>query len=189
MDVSIAGPDEPTERNTATPEPLASAATRNRNFSPSRSNLPKALPIDPATFYRWVKYVGLAAVAGVVIWICVAIFGGKSPSAASHATQSPVSQSQAPSQPVSSPDLNTGFDQNQVTVIALSDVRIKVAHYPDDTQIFQDWLRSGDRKSFPNVPMYLTSSAMENVQIEYKGRTYPTGLKGLQRAQLDFTKQ
>ena len=85
------------------------------------------------------------------------------------------------------------FDQNQVTVIALADVRIKVTHSPDETQIFQDWLKAGDRKSFPNIPMYLTGSAIENLQVEFNGRVYTpytfVNKKGLQTVRLDFTKQ
>ena len=189
MDLSIAGSDEQTERNSPPSEPAAAdAGGSRRKFSPSRGNLPKGQAIDPAILYKYGRYLVAAVLVGAVIWAGVALFGGKSPAPTPRSQPTTTS---APAQTPAStgPDLTMPGEQNGITIIATSDVKVRVSHSPDDTPIyFYDWMKAGEKKSFPNVPLLLNASAMENLQIEYKGKTYGTGQVGMKPARIDFTK-
>ena len=66
-------------------------------------------------------------------------------------------------------------------------VRIKVVRKSDGVELFQGPLQAGERKEFPNVPLFLTASDQAAVEIEYKGRRYPTGYTGHERIQFDFS--
>ena len=92
------------------------------------------------------------------------------------------------------PDYASSGPASTVTIVALTDnVRIKVSRKSDSVVLFprpgstDDSLKRGDRQDFPNVPLYLTASALQDVQIEYKGKDYPTGFTGYARVGLDFS--
>jgi hypothetical protein len=74
-----------------------------------------------------------------------------------------------------------------VGIVALDAVRIKVVRKSDGAQLFQGALQSGERQEYPNVPIYLTASELGAVEIDYKGRRYPTGHTGHDRIQFDFS--
>jgi cytoskeleton protein RodZ len=188
MDLSISGADEPTERNTANPQPTAAEGPTRRTFSPSRGNLPRGLPIDPAAFYRYGKFAVAALVLGGIVWACVAIFGGKSQPATPRSqpsTSAPAQQTASSGPDLTGPDLGL----NKVTIIANADVKVRVSHFPDDNPVyFYQWMKAGDRHDFENQPMFLSASAMENVKVEYKGQTHDTGQTGTKSVKIDFTK-
>jgi len=74
-----------------------------------------------------------------------------------------------------------------VSVVALETVRIKVVRKSDNVELFQGSLLAGERREFPNVPIFLTASELGAVQIDYKGHRYPTGHAGYERIQFDFS--
>jgi hypothetical protein len=66
-------------------------------------------------------------------------------------------------------------------------VRVKLVRKSDGVELFQGPLQAGERREYPNVPIYLTASELSAVEIEYKGRTFPTGHAGHDRIQFDFS--
>ncbi len=51
--------------------------------------------------------------------------------------------------------------------------------------IYQGTLNRNQLKEVPWAgPIYITASAGENLQIEYKGKRYPSGFTGASRAQM-----
>jgi hypothetical protein len=48
-------------------------------------------------------------------------------------------------------------------------------------------LQGGDRREYPNVPIYLTATELAAVELDYKGHRYPTGHSGHERIQFDFS--
>ncbi len=71
--------------------------------------------------------------------------------------------------------------------MALEPVRIKVVRKSDGVELFQGPLQAGERREYPNVPIYLTATELGSVELEYKGRRYPTGHTGHERIQFDFS--
>ena len=176
MDLSVASNDESSERAAPKAEqPVADAG--RKAFAPRKGNLPEGLPINPAVLFKG----GIAAV--VLIAIILVIWGIKAalaPSATAPATKSPAAQQAVTDSSQSGP-------ASSVVIVALNDVKIKVARQSDGVELFQDWLKRGDRRDFPNIPLYLTATALQDLQIEYKGKVYPTGYTGHTRVGFDFS--
>ncbi len=74
-----------------------------------------------------------------------------------------------------------------MAIVALDSIRIKVVRQSDGTELYQGPLARDERREFENVPLYLTATALESVVIEYKGKKYPTGLKGRNRVAIDLS--
>lgn len=74
-----------------------------------------------------------------------------------------------------------------VSIVALQPVRVKLVRKSDGVELFQGALQTGEHREYPNVPIYLTASDLSLVEIEYKGRQYPTGHTGHDRIQFDFS--
>ena len=74
-----------------------------------------------------------------------------------------------------------------VSIGALDAVRVKVVRQSDGAELYQGPLERGERRDYPNVPLYLTSNALESVEIVYKGKHYSTGQKGWSKVALDFS--
>jgi hypothetical protein len=66
-------------------------------------------------------------------------------------------------------------------------VRVKLVRKSDGVELFQGQLQAGERREYPNVPIYLTASDLSSVELEYKGRPYSTGHTGHDRIQFDFS--
>jgi transcriptional regulator with XRE-family HTH domain len=176
MDLSIAGGgDEPTERNPST-GPVSASDDSRKSFQPRRGNVPQGMSINPAALFKWGMIAVVAVVLILLVWGIKSMMSGPSTSAAK--THEP-----APVQTVSS---DTG-PAATITIVALNDVKIKVARKSDSVELFQDWLKRGDRRDFPNIPLYLTATALQDVQIEYKGKAHSTGFTGRERVGLDFS--
>lgn len=72
-----------------------------------------------------------------------------------------------------------------ITIHALDTVRIKLVDEATGNELFQDTLVRGDRKSVPMTgSILLTSTALENIEIEKDGRRYPTGQTGYSRIRI-----
>ena len=84
--------------------------------------------------------------------------------------------------------LSDGLElQPRGTLVALEPVRIKVVRKSDGVELFQGSLQSGERRDYPNVPIFLTADNLAAVDLEYKGHRYPTGHSGHERIQFDFS--
>jgi cytoskeleton protein RodZ len=177
MDLAISAAEERSE-------PQSEAATDSPQRSQSRfqrpgENLPKQPSIDPALMFKAGKILlGVIALL-VVIWIIKSLVGSSPSSASTRAAasaSSAVTDAAEPSSPAPT-----------VAIVAIEPVRIKVVRKSDDKELFQGSLQAGERREFPNVPIFLTASELGSVQIDYKGHRNPTGFTGYQRIQFDFS--
>jgi hypothetical protein len=137
-------------------------------------NLPKTPAIDPALMFKAGKILLFAVGILAVIWII------KSLSSPGTAVPAPQRAAAPVAAEVSGP-------AGSVTVVALEPVRIKVVRKSDGVELFQGALQAGERREYANVPIYLTASELGAVEIEYKGRRYPTNHSGHERIQFDFS--
>jgi hypothetical protein len=62
-----------------------------------------------------------------------------------------------------------------------------VVRKSDGVELFQGPLQAGERREYPNVPLYLTATDLGAVELDYKGHRYPTGHTGHERIQFDFS--
>jgi transcriptional regulator with XRE-family HTH domain len=169
MDLSIASADERTE-SAAAAQPAPQEPGR---VSRGRANLPAAPLIEPTLVFR-----GGIALA-VVVLVLLGYWAVKSLVSDSPASPPPIAMAPAATDSV-------------ITISALNPVRIKVVRQSDGSALFPSpggtgSLDRGDRHDFPNVPLFLTSTALESVEILYKGRHYATGQTGYNRVALDFS--
>jgi cytoskeleton protein RodZ len=175
MDLAISSADDRGEGQTDA-QPSESAPRSQMRFPRPGESLPKGPAIDPALVFK--GGIALVAVLGllVVAWIVKALVGPGAPAASSHAAPAVDVSESAASLPAAT-----------IGIVALDAVRVKVVRKSDGMQLFQGSLQSGERQEYPNVPIYLTASELGAVEIDYKGRRYPTGHTGHDRIQFDFS--
>lgn len=166
MDVSIATADERTE-----PPSAATSPVLEPRIPRGRTNLPASPLIQPALIFRGGIAIAIALVALLAFWGVRSLM-----------SEGPAAPAPAPAAAVApaAPDA-------VVSVGALDAVRIKVVRQSDGAELYQGPLERGERRDYPNVPLYLTSNALESVEIVYKGRHYGTGQKGWSKVALDFS--
>jgi len=178
MDLAISSADErgESQAESSVSEPAQRPQTR---FQRPGENLPKGPAIDPALVFKGgILLVALLGLA-VAIWIVKTLFGpvpGPAP-----ATRSPVSAVSEAAEATSSAPAAS------VAIVAVDPVRIKVVRKSDGVELFQGPLQAGERREYPNVPLYLTADNLGGVELEYKGHRYPTGHSGHERIQFDFS--
>jgi cytoskeleton protein RodZ len=177
MDLGISAADE---RSEVQPEPQASdptpRTTQQARFQRPRENLPKGPAIDPALVFKGGIALAFVLVLLLIVWIVKSLAGPTVSATTSHAAPAP-EMSEAP-MPAAAPT---------VSIVASEAVRIKVVRKSDGTELFQGALQAGEKREYPNVPLYLTATDLAAVQIEYKGKAYPTGHSGHDRIQFDFS--
>jgi cytoskeleton protein RodZ len=178
MDLAISSADERGEQQGEAPPGESSQRPHPARFQRPGENLPKGPPIDPALVFKGgIALVGVLLLLGV-FWIIKSLAGsGPAPAPARDTTRAASEISEAPSTapaPV-------------VTIVASQAVRVKLVRKSDGVELFQGPLQAGERKEYPNVPIYLTASDLSAVEIEYKGKAYPTGHSGHDRIQFDFS--
>jgi hypothetical protein len=173
MDLAVSSSDE---RGEATAESVAVEVAHrpHTRFPRPGENLPKTPAIDPALMFKAGKILLFAVGILAVIWII------KSLSSPGTAVPAPQRAAAPVAAEVSGP-------AGSVTVVALEPVRIKVVRKSDGVELFQGALQAGERREYANVPIYLTASELGAVEIEYKGRRYPTNHSGHERIQFDFS--
>jgi len=177
MDVAISSGDD---RGEPPGEPAASEPTP-RTQGARFQRPPSGLPKTPAISQTLVFKGGIALAVVIVILLAFLVFksfsGSSAPAAASSRAAAGSEISEAPA----------AAPAPVVTIVALDAVRIKVVRKSDGLELFQGALPAGERKEYPNVPIYLTASELGSVEIEYKGHRYPTGHIGHDRIQFDFS--
>lgn len=177
MDLAISSADEREEKS---PEPLAqepSARSSGPRFQRPRENLPKSPAVDPALVFKGLIGLGVIVVAAVLFWLVKSLMAPSPAPVHTHASPPPSEVTDAP----------VVAAAPTVTIVALEPVRIKVVRKSDGMELFQGALQAGERRDYPNTPLYLTASELGAVEIEYKGRRFPTGHTGHDRIQFDFS--
>jgi hypothetical protein len=86
-----------------------------------------------------------------------------------------------------SPEAPAAQPAATVAIVALEQVRVKVVRKSDGVVLYQGAMEAGERRDYPNVPIYLTATEIGAVEIEYKGHRIPTGRTGHERVQFDFS--
>jgi len=177
MDLAISSADE---RGEAQAESSASESAQRPQprFQRPGENLPKGPAIDPALVFKGgILLVALLGLA-VAIWIVKTLFGPVPGTPAPRSAVSAANESVdvAPSGPAAS-----------VAIVAIEAVRIKVVRKSDGVELYQGPLQAGERREYPNVPIYLTATDLGAVELDYKGHRYPTGHTGHERIQFDFS--
>jgi transcriptional regulator with XRE-family HTH domain len=175
MELSVAS----TKETPAAPEPTAAAPTANppaaeqapRNpatFTPPRSSGPQ---ID-----RDLLIKGAGLVAGAIILIAIIVWG---------ITALVSSSGNAPAGATAQ---NVG-EQRMITLVALDAIQVRVLHRnPDESEgaeIFSGTLARGQSQAVPwPGPIYIWSSARQNLEIEFQGTRHSTGTTGPGRVQM-----
>jgi cytoskeleton protein RodZ len=178
MDVSIASADERGEpaADEAPPDQPA-----RRQASVSRGNSPASGPaIDPALLFKFGKWAAIAVIVLLFVWGVKAIVssgGNNSPAIPTR----PTTTSSAP--------VNPPAAEKSITLVALDVVRVTVKHKNADGSegevIYQGTLTRHQTQVVPwTGPIYITASAGENLQIEYKGKRFDSKFTGPGRAQM-----
>jgi cytoskeleton protein RodZ len=178
MDLAISSADERGEGQGDAPSADSSQRPHQARFQRPGENLPKGPPIDPALVFKGgIALVGVLLLL-VIFWIIKSLAGPVASPAEGRGTARAASEiSEAPAVAPAA----------VVTIVALQPVRVKLVRKSDGVELFQGPLQAGDRREYPNVPIYLTASELSSVEIDYKGHQYPTGHSGHDRIQFDFS--
>jgi transcriptional regulator with XRE-family HTH domain len=171
MDVAIADADEGVQAES----PKADPAQRQNaaRFQRPGESLPKPPPIDPALVFKGGILLVVVLVLLLAVYIAKSFIGSPAPAPAAKAAPAPAAEAVAPAA--------------TVTIVGIEPVKIKVVRKSDGVELYQGPLQAGERRDYPNVPVYLTASELGSVEIEYKGHRYPTGHSGHDRIQFDFS--
>ena len=182
MDVSIASADD---RGEPAADEAPAAQPVRRQAAVSRGSSAAVGPaIDPALLFKLGKWAGIALIALLFIWGVKAVVssGGSSNSTTATAARTPATQ---PANPPVAP----AAVERSITLVALDAVRVTVRHKNADTSegevIYQGTLTRNQTQVVPwPGPIYITASAGENLQIEYKGKRFDSKFTGPGRAQM-----
>jgi len=181
LDISVATASETTERPSPAEE-KATPAPAEPNRSPTRyPRSSSALPtgLDPATVFKYAKWVGVGVVVLLLAWIVKSLFSVSG----SNSNKQAAANNSAPTS--SSPPVA----EKVITLVALDVVRVSVKqNLPDGSEgeeLFVGTLTRGQRQVVPwTGPIYISASAGQNLEVEYQGKRYPTGFTGANRAKM-----
>jgi len=181
MDISKASAGEPSDR-AAPPEDEPAAAEPARaqpRYSRGGSSLPQG-PDPAALIFKYGKWAGVVVLALIVIWVVRSIGGGSAPAGTPRGAAPAAAPATTAAQPAA---------ERAITLVALDVVRVNVKHKLSDgtegEDIFLGTLARGQRQVVPwPGPIYIWASAGQNLEIEFNGKSYPTGFTGANRAQM-----
>lgn len=175
MDISVATAGE-SAGNPGKPEEATTEAGPARpqpHYPRTGSSLPTGP--DPATIFKYVKWGGVAVIVIIAALVLKSLLSG-GPGSSSSAGQ-PAAPSVAGS-------------ENTITLVATDAVVVRVVQKNSDgsegTELVRSTtLRAGQTLPVAwNAPIYIHASAGENLQVEWKGKRYPTEFRGMGRAQM-----
>ena len=180
MDVSIASADERSEVPAAVAdEPAPSAPPpRQAPHLPRRgasASSRQSVGMDPALVFKIGKWAGIVVVGVLLVWGVAALFKS-SPAPAAHPAAAATTASPLTAEPT-------------ITLVALDTVQVTVDRKNSDGShgqiLFQGTLARGQTQvvSKPG-PIYITANPAENLEIEYRGKRYPTNVKGYKAVQM-----
>lgn len=166
MDISVSSAGDAKERPTPPPQE-ESAAPENSRPQPRYPRGSTSLPSgpDPALVFKYLKWAGGIVVLLLLIWLGTSFFSSKT-------------DGQIRSAPTAAP---ARVVTNSVTITALGAVRTirideKIPNVrPEDSYgaaiVSERSLAKGESMSFTRTgPVYLTASALENIQIDIPGQ-------------------
>jgi cytoskeleton protein RodZ len=160
MDLSISAAEDREERSSAPAGEMERAEVGRGPHQPrNHSHLPKTPAIDPALVYKGAIVVGIVVALLLVVGALKYLLGGPAPSESSRVA--------APPAVVAAPEAAA-----TMSIVARAPVRIKVVRQSDGAELFQGPLATGDHQDFPNVALFVTCTAFESIQLEYKGSFY-----------------
>ena len=177
MDVSVASAEdrgEPAAEESAAPQP----ARRQPTVSRGSGTAPEPA-IDPALLFKLGKWAALIVVVVLVVLGGRALFFSSTPAPVVH----------NPPPAVTKPTAAQPVEEKTITLVALGPVRVTVARRNADESegedIFSGNLVRGQTQvvAWPG-PIYITASAGENLQIEFKGKRYDSKFTGFGRAKM-----
>lgn len=184
MDVSIASAEDRSDSDSEE-APAPAPARRQNPVSRGRSASP-APGIDPALMFKLGKWAAIGVIILLFVWGLMAIIrsGTSTPPATTSTTTRPASNPQVVNPPsVSTPAVRT------ITLVAVDNVRVTVTLQNSDGSegeiLYQGTLARNQSREVPwPSPIYISANAGENLNIEYKGKRYPSGFTGNSRAQM-----
>ena len=176
--ITISSADEKAVRQQEQAAPEGVQRSNQARFQRPGENLPKAPVVDPALIFKGGILLAALLVAALILWIVKSLMAPVP--VPTHAHASTPSSGEISEAPAPAP-------AGTVTIVALEAVRIKVVRKSDGLELFQGALQAGDRRDYPNTPLYLTATELGSIEIEYKGHRYPTGHTGHDRIQFDFS--
>jgi cytoskeleton protein RodZ len=177
MDLAISSTDERGEPQ-AESASVDSSQRPQARFQRPGENLPKGPAIDPALVFKGgIILAGLIGLA-IVVWIAKTLYSPVPGTTGVRSAPSTVSE------PV---ETAASIPAASVSIVALEPVRVKVVRKSDGVELYQGSLQAGERREYPNVPIYLTADNLAAVELEYKSHRYPTGHSGHERIQFDFS--
>lgn len=178
MDVSIASADERTESSSSA-EPGNNPAQTPRTLPPAaRRATPAVANLDPALVFKIGKIAAAVLAAVLLIWAGFALFNSDS--------DSPATKSGAPAVSAAA----TNPSEPTITLIASDRVTVTVRRKnPDKSDgelLYQGTLSSGQSQVVPRPgPLYIWANPAEKLEIEVRGRRFPTGFTGSQKLQIE----
>ncbi|MBS0662563.1 MAG: helix-turn-helix domain-containing protein [Verrucomicrobia bacterium] len=182
MDVSIASADDRGEA-AGDEAPAPQPARRQPSISRGGGGESMGPAIDPALLFKIGKWAGLVVIVLLVVLALKAIFGGGSAPATPPRTNPTVTA------PAQTAPANPAPAERTITLVALDIVRVTVRHKNADGSegeiIYQGTLARGQTQvvAWPG-PIYISASAGENLQIEYRGKRFGSQFSGPGRAQM-----
>ncbi|HEY1765759.1 MAG TPA: hypothetical protein VGF85_12615, partial [Opitutaceae bacterium] len=178
MDLAISTTDDRPEGQAESASPEAPPRPQTRFQRPGES-LPKTPAVDPALVFKGgILLVGILGLI-LVVWLAKMLFAPVQTATVNRAVPSSAI-SEAAEAPAAQPAAT-------ISIVALGSVKVKVVRKSDAFVLYQGAMEPGERREYPNIPLYLTASDLGAVEIEYKGHRYPTGRTGHDRVQFDFS--
>ncbi len=171
MDLSIASSKEAAREPeagataTAAPEEKPEARTGQRGNPATFVPRGRNLYVDKALLLK-----GGAVALGVIVLIVLLVWG-------INALTSGKSEATATTSPA--------VDEKRIVIHALDTVAVTLVQASDDAVLFNGTLVRNESRSFPKRgDLFLTASALENIEIEMNGRRISTGMRGQGRARI-----
>ncbi|HEX2852183.1 MAG TPA: helix-turn-helix domain-containing protein [Opitutaceae bacterium] len=175
MDISVASAAEAADRAASPGESSVSSDTSppQPRFPRGGSSLPSGP--DPALLFKYGKWAGAVVLLILLILIGKSFFSGRD--------SNPVQAGNTPS-----PGPQAAAERT-ITLVALDAVTVTVlrrnADESEGEELFKATLSRGQTRTVPwPGPIYIRANLGENLEIEYKGKRYPTKFVGDNRAKM-----
>jgi transcriptional regulator with XRE-family HTH domain len=178
MDLGISSTEERAEGAGEAGAADGAQRAHQARFPRPGESLPKGPPVNPTLVFKGGIAAASLAVLLLLYWVVKSLV-------ATVPAPAPAREAARPAPEFS--EAASAAPAAIVSIVATQPVRVKLVRKSDGVELFQGQLQAGDRRDYPNVPIYLTASDLGAVEIDYKGHRYPTGHTGYERIQFDFS--
>lgn len=173
MDLSVSSkeaarePEVTTAAGTAPVEPAENRPARTDSNPATFVPKGRALYLDKGLMMKaGVAAAGAIILIVLIVWVVNALSSSDGPGSAS-----------AP--PSAQPE------EKRIVLIALDTVAVTLVQASDNAVLFEGTLVRNESRSFPKRgDLFLTASALENVEIEMNGQRFPTNMRGRGRVRI-----